>query len=415
MWISGMNKPDHNTINRFRSDRLRHTLKPVFTQIVILLSEQGVLSLKDVYVDGSKVEANANKYTFVWGGSIKTNKERIKQQLDELWSYAQKVAAEEMADTEPLAYEQIDPEKVIQAIDQINQALSGKEIESKKKQKLSYAKRHWPKNLEKYQAQQGVMGDRRNYSKTDTDATFMRMKEDHMKNGQLKPGYNLQLSTNNQFIVNYSVHQTSTDINTLKSHLGEFKAQYDKMPENVIADAGYGSEENYEYLKHEHIQAYVKYPYFDREQSKRPSSNPFHVDQLYYNKIKDCFYCPMGQCMSRVRRHKTVTDNGYEQEITVYQAENCQGCSMRGTCHKQKDNREIEVNHRLREHKQVVRENLLSEEGVKHRKQRVHDTEPVFGNIKYNKKFKRFNLRGLHKVQIETGLLAIAHNLKKTA
>lgn len=415
MWISGMNKPDHNTINRFRSERLRDTLKPIFREIVLLLAEQGVVGLKEVYVDGTKIEANANKYTFVWGGAIKTSKERIKRQLDELWAYAQKIAGEEMSDTAPLTYEQIDSQKVSQAIEQINKALSGKEIESKKKQKLNYAKKHWPSNLERYQAQQQEMGTRKNYSKTDPDATFMRMKEDHMKNGQLKPGYNLQLSTNNQIIVNYTVHQTSTDVNTLEPHLDEYKLQYGKMPDKVIADAGYGSQENYEYLKHEHIQSYVKYPYFDREQSRLKNKNPFSADKLYYDKEKDCFYCPMGQCMSRVGQHKRVTDNGFEQQITVYQTENCQGCSIRGACHKQKGNRRIEVNHRLREYKLEARENLLSEEGVKHRKQRVHDTEPVFGNIKYNKKFKRFNLRSLPKVEIETGLLALAHNLKKIA
>jgi transposase len=183
MWLSGMNKPDHNTINRFRSERLKDVLKSVFGQIVLLLAEQGVLSLKELYTDGTKIEANANKYTFVWGGSIKSSRERMKQQLDELWAYAQKIAAEEMSDTEPLSYEHIDAEKVKHTIEQIDEALKNKVIDPRKRQKLNYARKNWPKNLENYDQQQEIMGERKNFSKTDPDATFMRMKEDHMKNG----------------------------------------------------------------------------------------------------------------------------------------------------------------------------------------------------------------------------------------
>ena len=415
MWLSGMNKPDHNTINRFRSDRLRDTLKSVFTQIVILLAEQNVINLKELYTDGTRLEANANKYTFVWGGAIKTSKERIRQQLDELWAYAQRIAAEEMNDTAPLTYDQIDAEKVKQTIEQIDQALKEKHVDPKKRQKLNYARKNWPKNLEKYEEQQKLMGERRNYSKTDPDATFMRMKEDYMKNGQLKPGYNLQISTNNQYIVNYTMHQTSNDMTVLAPHIQDFIEQFKMTPEAVIADAGYGSQENYDFLSQNQIDAFVKYPYFDKEQGKSGNDNPFAQDNLYYNEQKDCYYCPMGQCMSNVGKYRKITDNGYEQEITIYQAQNCQHCPLRGSCHSQKGNRRINVNHKLRWHKQQAREKLLSPEGIKHRKQRPCDTEPVFGNLKYNKKFKRFNLRGMQKVQIEVGLLAIANNLMKVA
>jgi len=374
-----------------------------------------LVSLKEVYIDGTKIEANANKYTFVWGGAIKASKERIKKQLDELWEYAQRIATEELKDTEPLSYEQIDAEKVKQTIERIDEALKEKIIDPKKRQKLNYARKNWPKNLEKYNQQKEVMGERKNYSKTDNDATFMRMKEDHMKNGQLKPGYNMQLSTSNQFIVNYSVHQSSNDVNTLEPHIKEFTEQYKELPQVVTADAGYGSLENYEFLEHNNISAYVKYPNFDKEQNVSYNGNPFITDNLYYNEQKDCFYCPMGQCMRNIGERVRLTDNGYEYTVTLYQAQNCQRCPLRGSCHKQKGNRIIEINQRLRRHKLKVRENLLSEEGIRHRKQRPHDTEPVFGNIKYNKKFKRFGLRGLQKVEIEVGLLAIAHNLKKVA
>lgn len=227
MWLSGMSQPDHNTINRFRSDRLKDSLRYIFTQVVVLLAEQGVLSLREAYVDGTKIEANANRYTFVWGNAIKTNKEKMKQQLDELWKYAQQVAKEEMDDKDPGGFDKIDPQQVEQTIATINEALKDKDVPTKVKQKLNYAKKNWPAKLAQYEEQERIIGeDRSSYSKTDPDATFMRMKEDHMKNGQLKPGYNLQLSTNQQYITHYSLHQSSTDTGTLQKHLEHYEQQY---------------------------------------------------------------------------------------------------------------------------------------------------------------------------------------------
>ena len=266
MWLSGMSRPDHNTINRFRSDRLKGVLKQIFRQVVELLIEAGQISLKEVYLDGTKIEANANRYTFVWGNSIKTSKERIKTQLEELWSYTEQVAKEELEQHKPVNFNRIDAKKVQQAIERIDQALSDKPISKKVRQKLNYAKKNWPKNLKKYEHQEKLLQQRKSFSKTDVDATFMRMKEDHMKNGQLKPGYNWQVSSHNQFIVNYTIHQTSNDITTLKPHLESYKKDLGCLPENIVADAGYGSLENYEYLEQEQVGAYVKYNYYYQEQ-----------------------------------------------------------------------------------------------------------------------------------------------------
>ncbi len=183
MWLSGQSKPDHNTINDFRGKRLKGKFKNIFNQVVMLLAEQGVLSLRELYVDGTKIEANANRYTFVWGKSIKTSKERIRKQLKELWSYVEKVYAEEQMLPNQPDFDEIDPEKVAQTIDTINQALKDKEVDKKVRQKLNYAKKNWPKNLRKYNEQEAILGKRNSYSKTDPDATFMRMKEITCKTG----------------------------------------------------------------------------------------------------------------------------------------------------------------------------------------------------------------------------------------
>jgi transposase len=417
MWLSAMSNPDHNTINRFRSERLKDVLRQIFTQVVQLLAQEGLLSIKELYTDGTKIEANANRYTFVWGNAIKTNKEKIKKQLDELWQYAQKVAAGEMDDTDPSGFDKIDAQKVEQTIEKINEALKDKAVSKEVKQKLNYAKKNWPANLRKYEEQEKIMGEERNsYSKTDTDATFMRMKEDHMKNGQLKPAYNVQISTNNQIIASYSVHQKTTDTNTLTAHLDQHEKDYRQKPQVVTADAGYGSEENYQYLEDNNITGYVKHNHFDRQQNETiRDKKPFTSDKLYYNKEKDCYYCPMGQPMNNIGTTTKKTSTGFKQQITIYRASNCEGCPLRGVCHKSKGNRTIEINHNLKRLKHKADELLLSEEGQRHRRQRPCDVEPVFGNIKNNHHFKRFMLRGIEKVSIETGLLALAHNFRKKA
>jgi transposase len=416
MWLSGMEKPDHNTINRFRSDRLKGVIKKVFTQVVMLLVDSGHIDLQKVYTDGTKIEANANRYTFVWGNAIKTNKLRIRTQLEELWDYTQKVAAEELKDTAPIDFASVDAEKVRETVEQIDKALSGKPVSKKVKQKVRYAKKNWPAKLQEYKEKEKILGQRNSYSKTDPDATFMRMKEDHMKNGQLKPAYNVQISTNNQHIGNYTVHQDTTDTKTLKPHLKSFKKQYDFMPQELTADAGFGSEENLEFMENNQIEAYVKYNYFDKEQHDGGASKgEFHVDNLYYNESLDCYFCPMGQPMTFIGTKTSKTKTGYQITLSRYQAQNCRGCPIHGRCHKRKNNRIIEVSHRGRELKAKAKERLLSEKGICHRKRRPVDVEPVFGMIKNNRGFRRFMLRGIDKVNIEFGLIAIAHNLKKIA
>jgi transposase len=416
MWLSGNNKPDHNTINSFRGQRLKDTLKDIFTQIVQLLAAEGLISLKEVYVDGTKIESVANRYTFVWGNSIKANKEKIKKQIDELWQYAQKVAAEELDEPEPPTFDKIDAQKVKETIEKIETALKDKQVSKQVKQKLNYAKKNWPANLEKYAAQEAIMGDRNSYSKTDKDATFMRMKEDHMLNGQLKPAYNVQVSSSDQYIVDYSIHQTPGDTTTFVPHIEQHKEQYGQYPDEVTADAGYGSEQNLQYMEDSAIEGYVKYSYFDKEQSStHQGKHPFVPANLHYNKDRDCYYCPMGQPMQNIGTFTKVTAAGFEQCVTKYQAADCSRCPLNGVCHKSKGNRVIEVNFNLNRLKVIAHQNLTSEKGIAHRKKRPWDVESVFGNIKSNHGFRRFLLKGKKKVSIEIGLLSIAQNLRKKA
>ncbi len=417
MWLSAMNKPDHNTINRFRGVRLKHALRQVFEEVVRLLAGEGLLSIDQVYTDGTKIEANANKYTFVWKKSIQTNKQKMKEQLEEIWNYAQHIAAGEDQMPEPPDLTTINRDNVNAAVEKLNKALADNGSADKKvKAKLRYINKNFPANIAKYERQEAVLGERNSYSKTDTDATFMRMKEDHMLNGQLKPGYNVQISTSNQFIVNYTIHPNPTDTLTLKPHLEQHERSFGQAPKTLTADAGYGSQENYTLLEQKEVEAFVKYNLFDKEQNGNyKSKHPFHAEKLFYNKQDDAYICPMGQKMHYIGTGTKTSRNGFVQTYKRYQAKDCSRCPLNGACHRSKTNRIIEVNERLKRQKQKAQELLNSEKGIRERKKRCFDVEPVFANIKQNHGFRRFMLRGKEKVAIEWGLLAIAQNIRKKA
>lgn len=174
-------------------------------------------------------------------------------------------------------------------------------------------------------------------------------------------------------------------------------------------------DQNYEYLENNDVEAFVKYNYFHKEQSKKWKQDPYRIDNLHYNQQQDCFYCPMGQPMPYTKSRTRTTDNGYKQINRLYQAQNCEGCPMRGPCHRGKGNRTIEANPRLARYKEIIRERLNSERGKQYRSKRPVDVEAVFGIIKSNYNYRRFLLRSLEKVEIEAGLLSLAHNLRKMA
>lgn len=415
MWLCAQNAPDHNTINRFRSQRLKDTFRGIFNQVVLLLVEEGLLSLEELYIDGTKFESVANRYTFVWKKSIKNNKDRINRQLKELWDYAEQVASDELAGPEPPDFTDVSPEKVKATIERIDAVLRDKPgADPKVKAKVNRVKKEWPERLKRYKEQEEILGDRNSYSKSDPDATAMRMKDDIQGKGQLRPGYNLQISTSNQFIVNYSVHPNPTDTTTLIPHLQEFETNFGIRPKAVTADAGYGSEENYEYLEKKGVAAFVKYNTFDKEQKETlPQKGPFAVENLAYDKEKDQFICPNGLVMEMIGTEINKTTTGFEQTLKIYRAKKCKGCSLREECHSGNGNHEIKVNHNLNRHRRKARSLLISEKGLHHRIQRNIDVEPPFGNMKQNHGFRRLMLRGNEKVLIEFGLLSLAQNLRK--
>ncbi len=413
MWLAGMQRPDHNTINIFRSSKLNGTLKEIFSQIVRMMVGEGLVSLERVYTDGTKIESAAGRYTFVWGKSVGKKSARIADQINELWEYARKVTGDEMRDHTPVTPAQVTSERIESLVGDIQSALDGVPVEKRVKAKLTRVKKQWKEQLEQAESDAESIGGRGSMSRTDPDATFMRMKEDHMGNGQLKPAYNTQISVDNGVVTNYTLHQTPSDTTTYKEHLEEHKRLYGEYPKQSIADAGYGSEENYEFAEQNGITPFVKYNYFHKEQKRKMREDPFRVDNLHYDPGRDCYFCPMGQPMERIGVSHEKTTTGFVQTIALYRAIRCAGCPMRGACHKGADERVIAVNRNLQRHKARVRELLTSPEGITHRSARPAQVEQAFANLKSNKSFRRFLCRGIEKVKTEFGLLGIAHNISK--
>lgn len=422
MWLSGKQFPDFRTINHFRSHRLKGQIQQIFSAIVMMLAEMGMIDITStLYTDGTKIEANANKYSFVWRGSVNHNKEKLKKKLagilQEIESHIKRDSQEE--NSPDFDSKDIDPEFLEKKINEINRQIKqNTQLPEKEKKKIErQIKKIKTKELPRlrtYIKQLEIMGPHRNsYSKTDPDATFMRMKDDVLGNGQLKAGYNLQISTQEQVILHYGIYQSRNDTDTYIDHLKKYQKAYKRLPATAVADAGYGSEQNYRFLEENQIEAYVKYNMFDKEQKKKFKEDIGKIEHLYYNEQEDYFVCPMGQKMTFRYTYDSYTQRGYKQEIRVYQAQNCGGCPVRGVCHSSKHDRKIHVNHRLLRYKAKAKEKLLSEEGIYHRKKRLIEPESVFGQIKQNKGFRRFSLRGLAKVEVEFGLVAIAHNLQK--
>ena len=413
MWLAGMKRPDFRTINYYRGKRLKVGFDTVFTQVVRLLHEEGFVSLKVQYIDGTKIESVANKYTFVWRGSVEKYDARLKAKTEALLRQIEQNHAIE--DKENPVPEELTAEEVTKRVERIKEKVDADNLGKEERKALKQIETDSVPRMNRYREQLETMGSRNSYSKTDPDATFMRMKEDAMLNGQLKPGYNVQISTENQFITNFGIYQRPTDTLTMISYLESFKARYGMQSEEIVADSGYGSEENYEYMFSNGMTPYVKYNMFHVEQRRGYRNNPFRVSNLFYNPDDDFYVCPMGQKLKFIRQEKRYTASGYQQTVSVYRASRCEGCPLRGQCHKSKRDRQIEVNHTLDDYKARARELLTSEQGIKHRSNRPIEPEAVFGQIKECGRFRRLRLKGLTGAKIDFGLKALAHNLRKLA
>ncbi|MCH3925397.1 MAG: IS1182 family transposase [Atopobiaceae bacterium] len=424
MWLTGMRPLDHNAVNRFRSERVRPVFEDVFSEVIAVLADAGYVTLDTYFLDGTKIEANANKFTFVWKKSTDKYQDALRRKV-----HAHLEAIDEMSDEEealaPQDPSEVDADTIRDAADRINARLrakreagEGRDAEAKELKRAAGAiGRDYLPRMEKYERQQATFAGRKSFSKTDPDATFMRMEDDAMGNGQLKAGYNVQAGTENQFIVDTTVHQRPGDTACTIPHCEHVKERVGHLPSSFVADAGYGSEENYAYLEGEGVDAYVKHNEFFREcKNKKWREDEMRVANWGYDKESDEYTCPEGRTLGFLRESTRVSDLGYRSTVRTYGCADCSGCTRRARCSKSADPdspRQIKVNPTLNAFKSRASEMLRTEVGSALRKRRSTDVETVFGDIKRNLGFTRFSLRGLEKVTLEWRLVATGHNIRK--
>lgn len=419
MWLGARQTPDFRTINRFRSERMKEIIDEVFTSVLQMLIDEGFISLENYFLDGTKIEANANRYTYMWKKSTDRYQQQLHTKICDLLREIDQVEQQEMTELEnrdlPELGEEsmITSEKLEKTVSELEERLNQKPKNKPLKKIVRKLKKELLPRCQKYEQQQATFEGRNSYSKTDVDATFMRTKDDHLKNGQLKPCYNLQIGTENQFVVGYSLHQRPGDTRCMIPHLESVRAKLGTLPKNIIADAGYGSEENYDYLNTKKRNAFVKFNTFFKETTKKWKEDISRVDNWFYDEEKDEFVCAWGKRLTFLRERTIQQDSGYEIVKRRYGCEECTSCPLRDKCTKSKSNRQIEVSFTLQKYKEQARQLLRSDYGRALSIQRNVEVESVFGHFKQNRSFRRFYLRGLSKVNIEIGLMSLAHNLLK--
>lgn len=483
MWLSGLNQPDFRTINRFRGQILREEIETIFIGMLRMLVTMGYIKLEDYFVDGTKMEANANRYRVVWAKNVKRYQQQLEEKVKALFDEIERVNQEENRrygerDLEELGGEverkaEVLQEEVValntqlkekrlnlqeegQTIEerkdegiagedeifsvmlegkdaegetegekkgtllseQIRQKIAelrggGEEMKKPVKRALSQLEKKYLPRAERYEDQLQKLDGRSSYAKSDVDATFMQMKNDKGRQPQLRPAYNVQLGTEKQYVVWWSIHDEAGDRECFVKHLSKLEEKLGRLPEKIVGDSAYGSEENYAYLENKGLGNYLKYPSFNRQQKKRYRKDPFRSENMVYEKERNEFICPQGKKMVFHQVNWTKTKGGYPVESTVYYAEDCQGCPVKTQCTKGDGNRSLSVQWKLWHYREQARHNLLSAEGKRLRSQRGVDVEPVYARFKWCWGFRRFHLRGREKVGIEVGLLSMAHNLSK--
>lgn len=430
MWLAQGYEPSYRTINRFRvQPEVKDLIRQCFVQFRCRLIEEKLIDQEAIFIDGTKIEANANKFTFVWKKSIEKYHQSLIEKSNQL--YNELLESEIIPEIERENDEQLSLEELSQLVQKVDDVVTeyDKQIESSDapERKVLRSERKYPKQVrkqlidfvlrkQKYERDFEIFGTRNSYSKTDHDATFLRMKDDYMKNGQLKAGYNVQIATEGQYALAYSLFPNPTDTRTLIPFLDEIEQHYFELPKHIVADAGYGSEQNYDdILSNRKREALITYGMYIKEQKKKYRENKFNSANWQYDEENDVYLCP-NQKLLQFKYHSVRTDKvGFTRRFKVYECEDCSGCPFRSLCTKAKEgnNRTLMVNEKWEQQKEYVREKLSEEKTGSIYRQRKIDVEPVFGFLKANLSFTRFSVRGKSKVENEMGFALMAVNLRK--
>ena len=393
-------------------------------EVTEFLQKQGEITGEIIFIDGTKIEACANKYTFVWKKAVSKNMEKLLQKLADYMR-----ECEELYGLKLIHHNQVKMHHVKKLRKQLYALKESEGIvfvhgPGKRKsplQKSIETLEGYLNKLKEYIQKLYKCGDRNSYSKTDPDATFMRMKEDPMGKGQPKAAYNIQHGIDSEYIVWLTTSSQPTDTNTLIPFLEEMKEHLGFKYKKIIADAGYESEENYSYLEKNGQIPFIKPVNYEISKTRKYRGDIGRIESMEYNEAADSYTCRNGKQLSVSQVKKETTKTGYERETTVYTCQECDGCPYKKECikgnHSKKPLEErskvLYVSKKLNQYRKEDLERIVSEEGCELRMNRSIQAEGSFGELKQDSGFRRFLCRGMRNVKAEAVLLALAHNINK--
>lgn len=423
--LEGQRAPDHNTINRFRKNILTQEAgQDILCQLVVLLHERGLLSLEAAFIDGTKIEANANKYSFVWKKATAKKTDKLLKRIHEELPAKLKEAGIRFHVPEKIAVRQL--KKLWKRIHARIKAdgielVSGKGKRKTRLQRLSEWVDQCLAKLKQYTNDIHICGNRNSYSKTDHDATFMHMKEDYMRNGQLKPGYNVNVATCSDFIIGSYISSDRNDVHTLIPFMEQLRKNYaGRNIGSVVVDSGYESEENYCWFEaHPETELYVKPSNHEAAKHRKYRTDISRRENMAYNVQTDTYTCANGKLLQKTQEKKTHTASGLEITTSVYECGECDGCPLKEKCIRacgskkplEERHKVIYVSKRFAEQRQAMEAKISSPKGCLLRVNRSIQAEGNFAYVKQDLDFRRFLLRGSTKVAAEWLLFSLALNV----
>jgi len=419
MYLMDRETPSYRTFGYFINEVLPDSIEDIFSDINHAIFEEEQVDLQHIYIDGSKFEANANKYTWVWKKATEKSRYRLYDKITSLidsinesiiWS-----GVKISTNTEYV------PDYLREVLEkcamlwQINEQafVCGRGHHKSSEQRMYEKLREYTDKLEEYIEKIHICGNERNsYSKTDRSATFMRIKTDYMGNDQLLPAYNVQIGVTDEYIAVVDVNHYRNDMDCFIPLMERFNKTYGFYPKYPVADAGYGSYNNYIYCEQKGMEKYMKFPMFKKEtEDKNYREDPFRAVNFPIDEDGK-MRCPNGKRFE-FKYRRGVKGNQYGRQEELYECEDCTGCPYAERCKKTDKNRTIRLNQELTAMHQEVIDNLESIHGAMLRMNRSIQAEGTFGVMKHDRWYKRIVRRGIDSVRLEVLLVSIGQNLYK--
>ena len=420
IWLlDGEKAPTYVTVSNHLNDYIGDNIQKLFYDINKRLFEDEGVDLSTLYIDGTKIEANANKYTWVWKKSCIKNRNKVfvklTELIDEINNGTLSYFNVRIEPREEYAVEYL--EEVIRRFSSLT-GTDGSYIRGRGHHKTTEQRQYdklceYLERLKKYAKHIEICGESRNsYSKTDRDATFMRVKRDYMGNDQLLPAYNMQIGVCEEYIAVVDAKQYASDMDCFVPLMEKFKEGYGNYPKYPVADAGYGSYNNYLFCEQNGVEKYMKFTMFEKEtKDKKYIANPYRATNFKCDENGNLL-CPEGRKFEYLY-DRQVKGNKYGRTEEIYKCESCYGCQRRGECSKGNGDRTIRMNRELTTIHNEVLNNLKSDLGITLRTNRSIQAEGAFGSIKWNRSYKRAQRRGIESIILEFTLISIGFNLYK--